>query len=433
MADLLEFSSRVIDTGVVDAPLNRVTQELSELADGIVVVESFSHVIALRTEAGLVACDTSSAPMGGRVVESLRKWSEDPFHTLLYTHGHVDHVGGSGAFVADSAARGHQTPRVIGHENVPARFARYRKTDGYNRTINARQFGGVRGLDAGGAQSIGGTYSFLPEDAASPDVTFRDRMRIEIGGVEFELRHSLGETDDHLWAWIPSRRAILAGDFFIWNFPNAGNPQKVQRFPLEWAQALREMAGCGAELFMPAHGLPIAGAERIKTVLDDVAGVLEKLVGQTLEMMNAGERLDAIVHGVSVPREVLERPYLRPLYDEPEFVVRNVWRLYGGWYDGNPAHLKPAPDAVFAREVVGLAGGANALVSRARACAEALELRIACQLIELAVQAEPDSREAHAARAEIYEQRRKREGSLMSKGIYGFAARESRARAEGEG
>jgi hypothetical protein len=31
-------------------------------------------------------------------------------------------------------------------------------------------------------------------------------------------------------------------------------------------------------------------------------------------------------------------------YDEPEFIVRNVWRLHGGWWDGNPATVKPAPE-----------------------------------------------------------------------------------------
>ena len=25
--------------------------------------------------------------------------------------------------------------------------------------------------------------------------------------------------------------------------------------------------------------------------------------------------------------------------------MRNIWRLYGGWYDGDPSHLKPAPPA----------------------------------------------------------------------------------------
>ena len=44
----------------------------------------------------------------------------------------------------------------------------------------------------------------------------------------------------------------------------------------------------------------------------------------------------------------MERPYLQPVYDEPEFIVRTVWRLYGGWWDGNPATLKPAPERALA-------------------------------------------------------------------------------------
>jgi alkyl sulfatase BDS1-like metallo-beta-lactamase superfamily hydrolase len=91
------------------------------------------------------------------------------------------------------------------------------------------------------------------------------------------------------------------------------------------------MSALGAELLLPAHGLPIAGAARIARVLDDVASALEHVVNETLSRMNAGETLDAIVQGVRVPAHLLERPYLRPVYDEPEFVVRNVWRLYGGW------------------------------------------------------------------------------------------------------
>ena len=47
MADLLSLSSRVIDSGVVDEPVNRVTNELSEVADGLAVVESFSHSVVL--------------------------------------------------------------------------------------------------------------------------------------------------------------------------------------------------------------------------------------------------------------------------------------------------------------------------------------------------------------------------------------------------
>jgi len=74
-----------------------------------------------------------------------------------------------------------------------------------------------------------------------------------------------------------------------------------------------------------------------------------------------------------------------------------------------------------------LAGGATAL--SARELAERDDLRLACELVELAALAEPTSGEVHAARAEIYEQRRKNELSVMSRGIFGHAARESAERA----
>ena len=84
---------------------------------------------------------------------------------------------------------------------------------------------------------------------------------------------------------------------------------------------MRAMAAQGAELFLPAHGLPIAGAARIRGVLTDVAEALEKLVADTLKMMNEGARLNDIIHTVSVDPAVLEKPYLKPMYDEPEFVL----------------------------------------------------------------------------------------------------------------
>jgi alkyl sulfatase BDS1-like metallo-beta-lactamase superfamily hydrolase len=430
MPDLLALSSRYIDEGIYEGPasVNRVTGELSEVADGIAVVESFSHVVAFRTDEGLLLFDASLEALAPRVIESLRGWCGDAVHTLAYTHGHLDHVGGGRSFRDEARARGRPEPRVVGHENVPARFARYEATNGYNFVINSRQFG--RGGRGGGMESMGGARGrFGPSEWVRPELTFRDRLRLRIGELEAELRHELGETDDHLWAWLPQRRAICAGDFVLWVFPNAGNPQKVQRYPLEWSRALREMAAQGAELLLPAHGLPVAGAERIRALLGDMATALETLVQQTLALMNEGARLDDILHAVAVPADLLEKPYLRPVYDEPEFVVRNVWRLYGGWYDGNPAQLKPAPDAVFAGEVAALSGGAEALAKRGRTLAEAGDLRLACQIVELAAQAEPESREVHAARAEVYERRRKAELSLMARGIYGQAARDSAERA----
>jgi alkyl sulfatase BDS1-like metallo-beta-lactamase superfamily hydrolase len=267
-----------------------------------------------------------------------------------------------------------------------------------------------------------------PTEYRYPDETYSLDLDVEVGGERFELHHGKGETDDHTWVWWPERRTLCTGDMFIWASPNCGNPQKVQRYPREWAQALRQMAALDAELLLPGHGWPIAGADRVRQALGDTADLLDHLVNETLAMMNAGARLDEIVHTVHAPAHLLERPYLRPVYDEPEFVVRTVWRLYGGWYDGNPAHLKPAPDAVLARELADLAGGAGALADRALAVAAAGDLRLAGHLVELAAQAAPADAGVHRARAMVFGERAGTELSTMSKGVFSWAADESQAR-----
>lgn len=433
MADLLGLSARYIDEGLYEGPgsVNRVTTELSEINEDIAVIEAFSHVVTFKTGDGLVLFDTSLEAFAGGIKDNLRKWSPEPVNTIAFTHGHVDHISGAGTFIKEAEENGNLRPRFVGHENVGVRFDRYEMTNGYNAIINQRQFGGGGGRsNLMGNERQGGKdlviNRFGPSEWVKPDTTFSEQMAMKVGDTTFQLNHSKGETDDHLWAWIPEYKAICTGDLVIWVFPNAGNPQKVQRYPLEWARALRQMQAKEAELLLPAHGLPIAGKERIAMVLSDMATALETVLEQSLKMMNEGARLSDIIHSVKVPEHLLEKPYLRPTYDEPEFIVNNIWRLYGGWYDGNPANLKPAPEAAVAHEMASLAGGVEKLVDRARALAEAGDMRLACHLVEMATLAAPDHKEAHGARAEIYGKRREEELSLMSKGIYGHAERESR-------
>ena len=410
MAGFLDLSAQILagEAAIEDHHPFSPSNELEELAPGVAFVQSFANVAAFVTGDGLCLIDTGSAFAAPLIHGAVRAWRPDPATTAVYTHGHIDHACGTAPFEAEGSMR------VIGHELVDDRFDRYIRTAGYNGVINQRQFRapGLR----------------WPVEYRRPDETYRDRLDLELAGESVELHHARGETDDHTWAWWPDRKVLCTGDLFIWCSPNAGNPQKVQRYPDEWATALRAMAALEPELLLPGHGLPIGGVDAVRTALDDTAALLESLVEQVLALMNDGARLDDLLHTVVAPPELVAKPYLRPIYDEPEFVVRNTWRLYGGWYDGNPARLHPAPDASVAAEVATLAGGAGALAARAVAVADAGDLRLAAQLAEWAAQAAPDDAAVHEARAEVFRRKRDDATSLMARGVYAWAAAESEGR-----
>ncbi len=409
-------------------PVTSIGSGMAEVADGVAFVPSFANVAAVRTGEGLVLVDVGSQMLSGDVHRTLRGWTDLDLHTAVYSHGHVDHVFGVHRWEADAAANGRPAPRVVAHEAVAARFDRYVRTAGYNTVVNRRQFG-IDDLR-------------WPTRYRYPDETFRDRLDLEVGGVRAELHHDRGETDDHAWVWLPAQRVLCTGDLFIWASPNAGNPQKVQRYPLEWATALRRMLalydgpGGGPEVLLPGHGYPILGADRIRRALGETAELLESLVDQTLALMNAGARLDEVVHTVVAPPHLLDRPYLRPVYDEPEFVVRAVWRLYGGWWDGNPSTLQPAPERALATEVAALAGGPGALADRALALAGGADggtghpaddeaLRLAGHLAELAWLADPGDPGIGAVRRDVFARRAAAASSTMARGVFAWASRES--------
>ncbi len=417
MTDMLERSARIIkglEPTTMHGLMSPTNGTLHEVAEGVALIEAFSNVIAFTTGNGLTLFDVSHELFAPTVLTALRAWTTDHVDTAVYTHGHVDHVTGSGAFEAEAADRGDRSITFVGHEAVAHRFDRYGITNGYNGHINMRQFR----LPA----------PTFPSDFRYPDTEYRDTAELSVGDMRFELHHARGETDDHTWAWVPGHRAVCVGDLFIWQFPNAGNPQKVQRFAWDWAVALRDMAALQPELMLPAHGPAVGGAEYVQTVLLDTATALESLHTQVLDLMNQGARLIDVVHSVRLPDDLASKPYLQPTYDEPEFVVRNLWRLYGGWYDGNPANLKPATDVAIAQQTADLCGGAANLAARAATLAEANDLRLACHFAELAVLADPNNRYAHGVRASVYEARRNQEQSYMASGIYRTAALDSRQR-----
>jgi glyoxylase-like metal-dependent hydrolase (beta-lactamase superfamily II) len=155
-------------------PLGRV--ELLE--DGVAQFHGFCNVGLVWGRGEALVVDTSNARLGARAVAGLREQTRDPVALVVYTHGHVDHVGGAPAFLSDAEQRGHPRPVFWAHEDLPARFARYKATWGWNNEVNRRQFQLPPGVDA------------FPRDSSTggSDQPCREPARVE--------RTTLRRTDD---------------------------------------------------------------------------------------------------------------------------------------------------------------------------------------------------------------------------------------------
>jgi glyoxylase-like metal-dependent hydrolase (beta-lactamase superfamily II) len=285
------------------------------------------------------------------MLATIRTWSDAPIHTVIYTHGHIDHTGGMATIDAEADAAGRPRPRIVGHRAVARRLRRYIATQGFNSVVQGQQFGYP-------------DYTY-PVGQRVPDLEYDETLSLDIGGTRLDLAHGRGETDDATFVWLPAQRVLASGDFMIWMFPNAGNPGKVQRYAAEWAATLRRMQALGAETIIPGHGPVIDGRARVDEALDSTAAALEHLVAETLRRMNQGASLETVLTEVAARPDDLAKPWLRAAYDDPGFVVRGIWHLNAGWFDNKIASLRPPSSADLARELANLAGGPARIMDRA--------------------------------------------------------------------
>jgi len=180
------------------------------------------------------------------------------------------------------------------------------------------------------------------------------------------------------------------------------------------------MVPLGAEMLLPDHGWPVFGAGRIRELLTTTAEFLTLLEQQTLALMNKGCTLDECLHALEIPQRLLEKPYLQPIYDDPSFLVRMVWRCYGGWWDGEFDHVLPAPRSAQAR--VELVGGTGPVLERAQRLLAEGQYALACHLVEAAYHAAPTDPRVHQVRVEVYRAASQRQSSSMARKLLHHAA-----------
>src|SRR5262249_27850439 len=204
-------------------------------------------------------------------------------------------------------------------------------------------------------------------------------------------------------------------------------------YEVEWAEALEAIAAKAPLAMAPGHGPGLLGEDTVREACLETARALRWLHNEVVSRLNAGMWPDAILREVTaLPPDLAARPYLAPTYGCPTFIVHGILRRYHGWFDGNPAHLFPAPAEEIAADVVGLAGE-RALLTRAREHAGAGEPQRALHLVDFVLDggATAFAAEAQALKAELLAARAAAEPSYIARSILenGAAAAATAARA----
>src|SRR5271168_5096558 len=88
------------------------------VADGVIAIHTgylFGNATAIRTSDGLVLVDTGSRETASQTLATLRHWDSAPVHTVIYTHGHIDHTWGARLLDQEAEANGFARPRISAH------------------------------------------------------------------------------------------------------------------------------------------------------------------------------------------------------------------------------------------------------------------------------------------------------------------------------
>jgi glyoxylase-like metal-dependent hydrolase (beta-lactamase superfamily II) len=176
------------------ADLANKTETLEVLAEGVyaLTAEGDPNVGAIEGEDFVVAFEARATPAAAQDwLARLREYTDKPVKYLVLSHYHAVRVLGASAFEAEV---------VITHEQTRRLIAERGKQDWES------EYGRMPRLFREPASIPGLTW---------PDVTFSDRLTIDLGGDRGELVLQYcgrGHTAGDIVAWLPRHRILFAGD-----------------------------------------------------------------------------------------------------------------------------------------------------------------------------------------------------------------------------
>jgi alkyl sulfatase BDS1-like metallo-beta-lactamase superfamily hydrolase len=357
-----------------------------------------------------------------------------PVVAVIYTHSHIDHWGGvKGVTSLEDVAAGRcQIVAPEGFveaaisENVYAGNAMTRRASYMYGTFLPRDEKGQVDAGLGKATSVGTVTLIQPTH-----VVARTGEMLTIDGVEIEFQLTPGtEAPAEFNFYFPQLRALCMAENCTHTLHNLYTLRGAQvRDAHAWSVYMNETIERYAEktdVVFASHHWPCWGTERCRELLESQRDMYRYLHDQTLHLANQGHTSLEIAETLTLPPKLDRAWHNRGYYGSVNHDVKAVYQKYLGWFDGNPANLHALPPVESGKGYVELAGGADALLAKAREAFERGEYRWTAQLVNHLVFADPDNTAGRELQADALEQLGYQAESGPWRNIYLSGAKELR-------
>ena len=370
-----------------DAMRPAAAEKAEQIAPGLWCSPGLSNAYLLTTGDGRVIVNTGMGFEGLVHRANFDAVDSSPVRYIIFTQGHVDHVGG-----LDSVRDPDTT--VVAQANWTAWRDDNERLIPYRASRSAFAFKDTLATGIQAIQQRLGTTRLPGQSVPVVDVDFHDTLTLDVGGRRLELISVPGgETTDALVVWLPEERICLCGNTFGPLFGHVPNLVTMRgdryRDALTCIASVERVRDLEPELLVTGHFEPIAGQRRINAELTRLRNAIQYIHDQTVAGMNAGKDVQTLMREIAPPAEY----EVGQGYGRVDWDVRAIWENYSGWFHHrSTTELYPVGFDAVAADVVELAG-AEALVERARAHLAAGRPVHSIHLAELVPQGHPGARD----------------------------------------
>lgn len=391
---------------------------LYEVMPGIYQVRGvdLSDITFVRGKTGWIVFDPLVSTEAVRAATKLfqEKVGEGrPIKAVIYSHTHGDHWGGVRGLDLKDEDLASGKVQII----APVDFMEFTVAENVfaGNAMNRRlfyQYGMLLPVSAHGfvTQGLGHKISVGKTGLIAPTRLVSEPMEeFEVDGVRMIFQNTPNtEAPREMNTYFPDMKALWMAENVSATLHNIYTLRGAQvRDALRWSKYINEALhrfGKEAEVMFTAHHWPRWGNARIQEIMRDQRDLYAHMNNQVLHLANQGVTINQIHNVYRLPESIQQKWHCRGYHGSAEHNARGVVQRFLGFWDCNPATLVPLSPEESAPLYVEMMGGAPKIIARGQELFNEGKYRLAMEIVNKLVQAEPQNGAAKDLLADIFEQ-----------------------------